>query len=933
MLVLALVGMVQAIYIDSLKRAKIQLTQSEEQLNRAQSVAKIGSWALDVRSNILTWTEESFRIFGATSGTPLSYEAFLDCVHPDDRAYVHEKWSAALRGEPYDIEHRIIAHGEVRWVNERAELRFTPEGRLIGGIGIAQDITARKQNEEMLNLFARAFEQISSGVLITNARREIEFVNPAFTTITGYTSAAILGRNPRLLQSGQTPPEIFAAMWRALDEGNAWRGELFNQRKDGTVIAVQQFITPIRQPDGRITHYLAISDDITESKRIAGELDHYRLRLEELVKERTGELATNTARTQAILRTMLDGVIQIDNNGIMLSVNDAVSTLFGYEESELLGKNVSLLMPEPHRSAHDAYLNRYLETGSLTSLLGRRVEVPGQRKDGSIIPLELAVNELIDDAGITFIGVLSDISLRKAAEMEREAARIETERLAQLKSEFLANMSHEIRTPLNGIIGLARIGARDNHDRATHELYARIFTSGEHLLGVINDILDFSRIEVGKLVIEAHPFRLTSPLLDAASMVGEQAQAKQLNITQNFAPDLPEWVAGDSMRLRQILLNLLSNAVKFTERGSVELSLSRHGNEIIFRIADSGIGMTAEQVSRLFRPFEQADGSITRRFGGSGLGLAISGNLASLMGGEISVESAPGVGSTFILRLPLPAAAAPEEAAEAAAAPTATGHRLAGLRVLAAEDNEVNRLVLEDVLLQEGANVSFAENGQQVLDQLTYAGMDAFDVVLMDVQMPVMDGYETTRHILAIAPSLPIIGLTAHAMAEERDKSLAVGMVDHITKPIKPDELVAAILRHIPAAARADTDAIAVTPKISSADDETIIDWPALSERYQGRQAFIDKLVVSVLDSHAQTPTLLRDAIRANDLEAISFHAHSIKGVAGMIEATAVFQLASQTDERARAGDIGALDLAGTLAERVDELLATLNKNAMGDRN
>jgi CheY-like chemotaxis protein len=258
---------------------------------------------------------------------------------------------------------------------------------------------------------------------------------------------------------------------------------------------------------------------------------------------------------------------------------------------------------------------------------------------------------------------------------------------------------------------------------------------------------------------------------------------------------LPPWVVGDALRLKQVLLNLLANAVKFTPKGEVVLGVSGHEAQIVFKVADTGIGMDAAQILRLFQPFEQADSSTTRRFGGTGLGLAISDNLVRLMGGSIAVASRPGIGSTFTVSLTLPAAEPP--AAVATAGSAASVRRLAGLRLLAVEDAEINRLVLESQLHHEGAQVAFAEDGQIAVNAVAQAGVGTFDAVLMDVQMPVMDGLTATRHIRQIAPWLPVIGLTAHALQDELERCLAAGMVERVVKPVDLDLLVAAVLRHV----------------------------------------------------------------------------------------------------------------------------------------
>jgi len=394
-------------------------------------------------------------------------------------------------------------------------------------------------------------------------------------------------------------------------------------------------------------------------------------------------------------------------------------------------------------------------------------------------------------------------------------------------------------------------------------------------------------------------------------------------------------VTGDPLRLKQILVNLLSNAVKFTERGEVALRVAREGKETWFRVIDTGIGMNDEQLSRLFRPFEQADGSTTRKFGGTGLGLAISRNLANLMGGEIAVESATGAGSVFTLRLPLAAARAPDarEAPKAAEA----GPRLAHVRVLAAEDVETNRLILEDLLVSEGAHVIFAENGQEALERLEEAGVAGIDVVLMDVQMPVMDGHEATRRIRDLAPELPVIGLTAHALAEEREKCLASGMVAHITKPIDAEELVRAVRRHAmprqAAAPSAAPEGAAAAPHgVAGCGGAVRIDWAALSVRYGVKPAFIDKLVATVRDSQGETPAKLRAAAREKDAEGVAFIAHNLKGLGGNLEIHALHKLAKEAEDAARAGQESAFYLAAELADLLDRVLAELAADRDGRR-
>ncbi|MDP2826356.1 MAG: PAS domain S-box protein, partial [Sulfuritalea sp.] len=689
-------------------------------------------------------------------------------------------------------------------------------------------------------------------------------------------------------------------------------------------LGVLMLYLPVDSPrDPYNEKFLASVADILASYLLRTEAEQaliaHRQSLEETVKARTSELQKSEARARAVLTTMLDGVAHIDADGLMLSVNQAILDMFGYEEEELVGRNVSVLMPEPHASAHDGYLRRYAQTRQ-ARIVGRRREVEARRKDGSLFAIELAVNEMVDDLGSSFIGVTRDMTAQKQTEHELQDALRAAHIATEVKGRFLANMSHEIRTPLNAVLGLAQIGMRDNRGNPAGQTFERIASAGEHLLGVINDILDFSKIEAGKLRIERQAFALHAAIDGVVSFVAGRAEAKGLSLSVSLAPDLPQWVEGDGLRLAQILTNLLSNAIKFSSSGEVRLRVACDGDDIWFRVIDTGIGMNEEQLARLFQPFEQADDSTTRTYGGTGLGLAISIDLARLMGGDITVDSGPDAGSSFMLHLPLPATATPKRRA----AELSAGPGLSGISVLAADDVEVNRLVLEDMLVHEGAQVVFAENGRQALERLEQAGATAFDVVLMDVQMPVMDGFEATRRIRAIAPALPVVGLTAYALADEREKCLATGMADVVTKPIDIKVLVEAIRRQVQARKpQAPADAVPPAPTFvspasgSQTPTEGAIDWPALLARLGGRREFAGKLAASMREHHADTPARLRAAAQQGDRETLMFMAHTLKGVSGNLEARRLHELALTFEAALRAGE----DIA---AERVDALAVAL---------
>jgi signal transduction histidine kinase/CheY-like chemotaxis protein len=424
-----------------------------------------------------------------------------------------------------------------------------------------------------------------------------------------------------------------------------------------------------------------------------------------------------------------------------------------------------------------------------------------------------------------------DISAEKSAEQRLRAALEESEGLnlsleeetirsnrlaakaedaARAKSEFLANMSHEIRTPMTAILGFAETLSHNLKLPENVDAISTIRRNGEALMHIINDILDLSKIESGRMSVESidcSPARLMS---DVASLMRVRSDAKALELGIRFGSPVPERFPGDPTRLKQILMNLVGNAIKFTETGGVWIEAGFEGGDepkVLFDVIDSGIGISSREQSRLFQPFSQADSSTTRRFGGTGLGLAISQRLAGLMGGEISIDSASGKGSRFRLALP----AGDLEGVRMVDHPTEeiqqeprqsdepSERALDGVRILVAEDGPDNQRLMLHVLRKSGAEVEMMENGQQALDRILAVGAceTGFDAILMDMQMPVMDGYEATRRMRAAGVTLPIVALTAHAMATDRAKCLDAGCDDYASKPIDRAALISTLRKQI----------------------------------------------------------------------------------------------------------------------------------------
>ena len=504
-----------------------------------------------------------------------------------------------------------------------------------------------------------------------------------------------------------------------------------------------------------------------------------------------------------VLAASTDAFISIDTKGLVTAWNGRAEALFGWPVDVAVGRRLSeLIIPPEHQVAHETWLARHM-TGESSAVVGKRIEITAQRQDGSTLPVELAVWAHQDGGG--YSAFVHDISDRLAAQTELEVARDAALAGSRLKSEFLANMSHEIRTPMNGVIGMSGLLLRTDLVPEQRRFADTVRSSAEALLTVLNDILDFSKIEAGKLDVESVDHDLRRVVEDTAALMAAEAQQKGLEVTWVVDAAVPKLVKGDPVRLRQVLMNLLGNAVKFTAAGEVALAVRLASSvadgvpvELLeLEVTDTGIGIDPAAMERLFDAFTQADASTTRRYGGTGLGLAISRQLVELMGGQLTVRSVVGTGSTFTVRLPLlRSASSSEEASSTKGA--ITGRRApTGGTVLLAEDNVVNQMVARLTLEHLGYAVDVVADGAQALAALD---VTSYDAVLMDCQMPVMDGYAATMALRERERSsgvrrTPVIALTASAMAVDRDRCLAAGMDDHLSKPLRTEDL-SSLLHH-----------------------------------------------------------------------------------------------------------------------------------------
>jgi PAS domain S-box-containing protein len=672
------------------------------------------------------------------------------------------------------------------------------------------------------------------------------------------------------------------------------------RRKDGSSFAAE--VRATQMPDGNL---LAMIHDITERQRAE-------------------------ARWRRLVDSNVEGVVFWNTKGEIIHANAAFLRIVGYTHEDLAAGRIGWMAITPPEYAE-------VDQHALEEIAAHGVCTPFEkeyiRKDGLRVPVMLGAASFEDtpDEGVCFV---LDISTRRQYEESLREATHKAEQASLAKSEFLANMSHEMRTPMNAVIGLSYLLGQTALNEQQSMFLTKVQLASKSLLVVLNNVLDLSKIEAGELIVECATFSLRDLLQELADVMAVQADAKGIDFEIDVPDELPTAVEGDAARLHQVLINLLSNAVKFTERGGVRLSVRQLAAtstrvKFCFVVQDTGIGIAPEVQAGLFTPFSQADASITRRFGGTGLGLSIVKRLVHLMGGEVDLNSTPGVGSAFRVVLDLELASA-EALIGVEVSPVAAGkHALLGVRVLVVDDSEINLDVTKRILELQGAQVWLSRNGQDAFEQLR-AEPDAIDVVLMDVRMPLLDGHAAARRI-RLEPSLvnlPIIALTADALSSQRERAAAAGMDDYIVKPFDAKALVRGILRRVTPANGQRLLAVDLTPE---ARTPPTVGWPEIEgiDSSDARARLSDDR-----DLFRATLSRLLDEFSDVAIEpmadpvALAVHSarmHKLRGSAGMLGAKAIQQLACESEAACAAGDAAR---AAQLATRLATILQRLQQSA-----
>ena len=781
------------------------------------------------------------------------------------------------------------------------------DGKLIGGVHIARDITEirRAQKNELFrtDILELLAEDKPLTTILEAIVLGVEQLNPAML-------CSIL-----LLDSEGKQQEL---------ETRAGLGACWSQ--------------PVRSSSGQVVGTFAIYHHEARSPEkfeIVAIEQAANLASIAIVKSVNAEALRNSEQSHvAIIQSAMDGFWLLDLQGRILEVNESYCRMSGYTAQELL--TMTVLDIEYIESPVDiaARIEKIITTGEDFFTTRHR------RKDGSFFDIEVSVQYRPIEGG-RLVAFMRDITERKQAEEKLRMAKAGAEAANNAKSLFLSNMSHEIRTPLNAIIGFSSLVLKTALPSRQHDFIRRINSAGESLLNIINDILDFSKIEAGQLDMEHILFMLEPAISTAVSMVRHKAEDKGVQLLVKVTPEIITCLIGDPLRLGQVIVNLLNNAVKFTEHGEVtlEVKLLKRVNDRMqlgFSVRDTGIGISVEQIARLFQPFVQADESTTRRFGGTGLGLSICKQLVEMMEGNICCESTVGEGSCFSFTAWF--GFCQEGDLEKCAShcrrswrETYTKCDFSSFRVLLVEDNEVNQQLAIELLKETGVLLDVASDGAEAVKLVT-GGSSGYDLVLMDIQMPVMDGYEATRLIRGDSRfvTLPIIAMTSHAMLEEQQKILHSGMNAHIIKPINAQNMLQTIALFLrvqdPPPSPPDRHEDKVAAPAESVPLIAGLDATAALGRLDGNMKLYDWLLRSFSENKSTLVPSIQEALTAGETVLAERLAHTLKSSAGTIGAVELESLMQSIETAISQGEppAGYADLLNRSAVEMDRLLAVL---------
>jgi len=813
------------------------------------------------------------------SESQLHEKTLLDFVLPADAENATQMLERLLSGEAITgLELRLLtATGSYRWFEWSA--RTEPSSASV--VAVARNTTERKEALDALERSEARFHTLSAfapiGIIEYDERGRCIVVNQRWCSLAGISAEEAHWDGWMNSIHPEDRDRVAAAWHHAQQDGREFAMEFRFRRTDDSVMWVAARTIPLRSETKEIAGYLGTVSDVT-AVREAGEA-----------------MNLSEGRFRSLIRSASMGILLVGPEGQIVMANPAAAEIFGYAEKELLERNIEDLAPERFRYTHAQQRERFFER-PVTRPMGAGLELVGRRKDGSEIPLDISLSTVRMPEPIV-VAFVVDIQKQKNTERELREAKEAAEAAALAKSQFLAMMSHEVRTPMNGVIGMTDLLLQTDLSERQREYVETIRQSGDALMTVISDVLDLSNAETGRIVLEHHPFDIRECVRSAVDVFSPTARTKGLVLTTAFDSDVPSGIVGDQQRLRQVLVNLIGNAVKFTDRGSVAVHVSRPGKaqpaELRFDIADTGIGIPSEKIGTLFDPFTLGDSSTTRRYGGTGVGLTISKKLVELMAGTIRVESTVGTGSTFSFTI---RAEAIQIALEQAPLPFPEPHRADthGLRILLVEDNRINLRLAVEVLKRLEIEPDTATDGYEAVKM---AERIAYDIILMDVNMPVMDGLEATRRIRKLtAGTRPvIIAMTAAAMEQDRKQCAEAGMDDYISKPFRSAEL-SQVLEKWNIRKPAEPAQVRPVEPYDPAIPVFLKTITAESDR-----TFTLEFIDSFLSQSRLQLQNFVEAVEQGESERIIFTAHTLKGGSAAVGSTKLSVLAQQVELHAKA--------------------------------
>ncbi len=765
-----------------LEEQRQQVSQLELRVNLALEAGLLQVWEWNRTTNTVTRTSMADRLFGFAPGEfESSLSAWEQRLHPDDRERMLHKLHTCCWGkEDFSVQYRVILpDGSVRHVAARARQQTVSDGSVPNIIGIAWDITEQALAEESLRTnqeWERGLNEASPvGIFRVDAQGKLTYLNRRVEQIFGLSRQQIVNKEHRAM----LPPDqrhVMAEWDIKRAAGEPFQSEFRVQFADGAHRWIDMRTSPVRDADGVLAGAVGTIDDITVRKDAEGEL----------------------GRLQRLLRLAIDAMPQRlfwkDREGRFQGCNQAFASDHRLESPALIvGKTNYDFLSGVDAARYETDDRVMMFTGTPKRNYEQQIALP----DGNTITLRSCKIPLKDEKGkvVGLIGTYEDVSEQKRKEEELRRAKEAAETAAQAKGQFLANMSHEIRTPLNGVLGMVSLLLDSQLNTEQREWAETAQVSGEALLRLLNNVLDLSKAEAGKLTCEKVSFNLRRTVEQCAELLHAEACHKGLTLTVDYQDSVPNYLIGDSARIRQILLNFLANAVKFTPSGRITVqvtgeSLSASDLRVRLSVIDTGIGIPPEAAQFLFKAFSQADGSTTRRFGGTGLGLYISKQVGELMGGTVGSSQNPGGGSIFWVDLPL-ARGREFVGAKPALERLISSPQLENRHILLAEDNPVNQVVASRIVQKLGCRVDLAANGVEAVGCWQHS---KYDLILMDGQMPELDGYGATGQIRNLerengSSRTPIIALTAHALPGDKERCLAAGMDDYLSKPLQVDAL------------------------------------------------------------------------------------------------------------------------------------------------